>query len=127
MRFGKITRFAAVSAIVLGATVAALAYTLTKEDVYFGNYRHYSKPAEVNAKKVFMVIPPYKEIIDKNIEKDSALYIIKLDEANKIFHEVLKTYAEDNNFDLVCEEGKAEGARNITDDVIKVLKEKERK
>jgi len=107
--------------------VAATAIALTKEDVYYGNIRQYSKVAEVNAKKVFMVIPAYREIIDKNIEKDSALYIIKLNEANKVFREAIAEYAKDNNYDLVCEEGRAEGAKNITDDIVKAIKEKTQK
>jgi hypothetical protein len=125
MMYTKAVQFTAAAAIILGVAVAAFA--LHKEDVYFGNYQRYSKPAEVNAKKVFMVIPPYREIVEKNIEKDSALYIIKLGEANKIFSEVLSTYAKDNSFDLICEEGKVEGARNVTDDVVKIIKDREKK
>ncbi len=108
-------------AVVLLASAAACA--LTKEDVYYGNGRRYARPAEVNARKVFMAIPAYKEIVEKSIEKDSALYIIKLNEANKVFREVIKKFAEDNSYDLVCEEGKVEGAYCATDDVIKMVKE----
>jgi hypothetical protein len=121
----RVMRAAIAAVIVLGAATAALA--LSKTDVYYGNARRYSKPAEVNAKKVFMAIPAYREIVEKNIEKDSALYIIKLTEANKVFREVIAAYAKDNSYDMVCEEGKAEGARNVTDDVVKVLKERDKK
>ena len=122
---GKMVQAALAAAIILGATVTAFA--LNKADVYLGNYRRYNKPAELNAKKAFMAIPAYREIVEKNIEKDSALYIIKLAEANKVFRDVLAAYAKDNNYDMICEEGKVEGAHNITDDVVKILKEREKR
>ena len=96
---------------------------LSKEDVYYGNYRQYKKAAEVNAKKVFMVIPAYKEIIEKNVDKDSALYLIKLAEANKAFLKAVTKYAKDNGYDLVCEEGALDNAASATDEVIKIAKE----
>lgn len=97
-------------------------FALSKEEVYYGNYRQYKKPAEVNAKKVFLAIPAYKEIIEKNIEEDSALYLIKLAEANKVFSKAVAEYAKDNGYDLVCEEDALDNAEDATDDVIKIVK-----
>jgi len=103
----------------------AASANLSREDVYYGDARRYTRPVEINAKKVFMAIPAYKEIIDKNIPEDSALYFSKLDEANKRFTKAVKTYAEANKCDLVCEEGRLEGAANVTDDVIKIIQAQE--
>jgi hypothetical protein len=103
--------------------VSAAAFALDKESVYYGNHRKYKKPAEVNAKKVFVVIPEYKEIVDKGIEKDSALYLLKLSAANKTFLKALKKYAKENEIDMICEEGSLEEAPGITDEIVKVIKE----
>ena len=115
------------AAIVFALTVVTAAAGLSKDDVYYGNHRKFKRPAEVNAKKVFMVIPSYKEIIEKNIKKDSALYIAKLSKANKVFLKAMKKYAEANKFDLVCEEGALKKAHNATDDVIKIVKKMTKK
>ena len=122
MRSATISRVTA-SALVLAVLGSAIG-ALTKEQVYYGNYRKYKKPAELNAKKVFMVIPAYKEIIEKNIEEDSALYLAKLAKANKTFLACVKEYAKDKGYDLVCEEGALDNATSVTDEVIKLVKKK---
>lgn len=108
-------------AVIVAAALAAPALALSKEHVYHGKARRYQSPAEINARKVFMAIPAYREIIDKNIEKDSALYIIKLKEANEIFVKVLARYANEHGYDLVCEEGHVEGAVNITEEIVAII------
>ncbi len=127
MRWGRIMCFHSVSRVAMSVVVVlALCgslLALSKEDVYYGNYRQYKKAAEVNAKKVFMVIPAYKEIIEKDIDKDSALYLIKLAEANKAFLKAVSKYAKDNGYDLVCEEGILDNATSATDEVIKIIRE----
>jgi len=104
--------------------LAASARALSREDVYYGNRKQYKKPAAIKAKKVFMAIPAYKEIVEKDIKEDSALYLKKLAEANKIFLDVLKEFAQDNGYDLICEEGALDDAQVVTDDVVKAVKEK---
>lgn len=104
--------------------LAASARALSREDVYYGNRKQYKKPAAIKAKKVFMAIPAYKEIIEKDIKEDSALYMKKLAEANRIFLDVLKEFAQDNGYDLICEEGALDDAQVVTDDVVKAVKEK---
>ena len=120
MRFFRAVKVASMLFISLG--VAVLAWAIPAEEVYYGSARRYSKAAEVNAKKVFMAIPAYREIIEENIEKDSARYFLKLREANQIFRRTIAKYAKDNGFDLVCEEGNVEGAYNATDDMIELIK-----
>jgi hypothetical protein len=107
----------------ISVSLSATAWALSKDDVYYGNLKKYSRPAEVNAKKVFKVIPAYKEIIDKNIPTDSAQYLVKLEEANKVFKKIIASYAEDNKYDLVCEEATLANATNITDEIVKLAKE----
>jgi hypothetical protein len=102
---------------------AAGALGLSAVDVYYGDLRHYTKAAEVNARKVFDAIPAYREIVEKNIREDSALYLIKLGEANKVFNKALTGYAEENGYDLVCEEGSILGAADVTGDVVKLITE----
>jgi hypothetical protein len=109
--------------VAVSFATALAAAALTSEDVYHGDMRRYSKPAEVNAKKVFKVIPAYKEILDKKITEDSAVYLIKLAEANKVFSATLAAYAEDNGYDLICEEGHIANAPNATDDVVKLIED----
>jgi len=109
-------------ALALAFSAAAFA-ALSAENVYYGDRNNYKKAVEINAKKVFAVIPAYKEIVDKNISQRSALYIAKLDEANRIFKKAVSSYAEDNKYDLVCEEGNVKDAPNATDDVAKLAKE----
>ena len=111
-----------IMALVIIGSLVSVGHALSKEDVYYGKPRRFKKAAEVNAKKVFMAIPAYREIIDKNIEKDSARYVMKLEEANKVFHEAISRYAEENEYDLVCEEGRLEGAHNATDEVVEIIK-----
>ncbi len=125
---GEIVRLRCMLACVVASAIlaglAASAFSLSKEEVYFGNHRQYKKAAEVNAKKVFAQIPAYKEIIDKGIKEDSALYIIKLAEANKVFLEAVKEFAEDKGYDLICEEGALDDAPAVTDEVVEVVKQK---
>lgn len=116
-------RTALLAAFVFALTAVAAVAGLSKDDVYYGNHRKFKRPAEVNAKKVFMAIPSYKEIVEKDIKKDSALYIAKLSKANKVFLKAVKKYAEANKFDLVCEEGALKKAHNATDDVVKIVKQ----
>ena len=116
------------SRIIVGCLLFFVATTcvsaLSREEVYYGDRRRYRKPAAVKAKKVFMAIPAYKEIVEKDIEEDSALYLKKLAEANKIFLDVLKEFAEDNGYDLICEEGALDDATVVTDDVVEAVKKK---
>ena len=107
--------------------LAASARALSRDEVYYGNRQQYEKPAAIEAKKVFMAIPAYKEIVEKDIEEDSALYLKKLAEANKIFLDVLKEFARDNGYDLICEEGALDDAQVVTDDVVKAVKKKTEK
>ncbi len=117
-----------ISVALLVLFVGAYAFAaLSAEDVYFGDCRHYSRPVEINAKKVFMAIPSYREIVEKSIPANSALYMLKLDEANKTFKRAVKAYAEENMCDLVCEEGRIKGASNITDEVIAKIETENRK
>jgi len=109
------------AALVL-SVLGAGALAVSREDVYYGNHRKYDSAAEVTARKVFAVIPAYKEIAEENIEEDSALYYIKLAEANKIFKKAVGKFAEDEGYDLVCEVGSIEDAPDVTDEVKKVVK-----
>lgn len=106
------------------SVLAASARALSRDEVYYGNRQQYKKPAAIEAKKVFMAIPAYKEIVEEGIAEDSALYLKKLTEANKIFLEILKKFARDNDYDLICEEGALDDAQVVTEDVVKAAKKK---
>jgi len=116
-------RFAVVTAVVALLVSAGAGLALDKESVYFRKGRKFSNAAEINAKKIFMLIPAYKEIFEKNIDEESALYLIKLAEANKIFLKAVKKCAEDNSYDIICEEGALKKATNVTEEVAKIVKE----
>jgi len=111
------------SALAALCLLCAPVLALSTDEVYYGNRRQFKKPASVNAKKVFMAIPAYKDIVEKNIEEDSALYLKKLAEANKLFLKVLKKFAQDNGYDLICEEGALDDAPVVTDEVVKLVRE----
>ena len=121
----------AVCIVAVSFAAALASTTLSSDDVYFGDMRRYSKPAEISARKVFKVIPAYREILEKKITEDSALYLIKLAEANKVFADALSAYAGDNGYDLICQEGHIANAPNVTDEVVKLIEaakeEKEQK
>jgi hypothetical protein len=114
----------AATAFLAFCMLSTCVFALSRDEVYYGNRRQFKKAAAINAKKVFMAIPAYRAIVDNGIEEDSALYLKKLAEANKVFLKVLKEFAQDNDYDLICEDGALDDAPVVTDEVVKLVKEK---
>ncbi len=110
-------------AIGILALISAAALALSRSDVYYGNRRQYTNPASVNARAVFTAIPAYREIIERNIDEGSALYLKKLEEANRIFNEAIVSFAESNGYDLICEEGALDDAPLVTDQVVRLVRQ----
>jgi hypothetical protein len=105
--------------------LVALAVTVTAEvvgNVYFGNPRNYRKPAELEAAKVFQVIPEYQELMRQKLENSDPRYWSLMDKANTRFIRALVGVAKKYGYDLVGEKGFL-GRQGITDITLVVVDE----
>jgi hypothetical protein len=93
-------------------------------DVYFGDAREWSKPAEVDADKVYAKIDEYKEILDKGLKAGDPKYELLMCKASKRFSCAVRKAAKDASYDLVAKTGAVKGVDSvpdITSDVIAKL------
>jgi hypothetical protein len=84
-------------------------------DVYFGDARDWSKPAEVDADQVYAKIDEYKEILDKGLKPGDAKYDLLLCKASKRFTCAVKKAAKDGTYDLVAKLGAVKGVDSVPD------------
>jgi len=71
--------------------------------VYFGNPRNFHSPAELEAARIFKVIPEYREW--EKLEPSDPRYWTLLDRANTRFIRALVSVARRYNYDLIGEKG----------------------
>ena len=93
-------------------------------DVYFGDAREWSKPAEVDPDQVYAKIDEYKEILDKGLKAGDPKYDLLMCKASKRFSCAVKKAAKDGTYDLVAKLGAVKGVDSvpdITSDVIAKL------
>jgi hypothetical protein len=93
-------------------------------DVYFGDAREWSKPAEVDPDKVYAKIDEYKQIRDKGLKAGDPKYELLMCKASKRFTCAVKKTAKDGSYDLVAKLGSVKGVDSvpdITSDVIAKL------
>lgn len=123
MSSGKTIGFSWLVGILVVALVgAAMAGAIGK--VYFGNPRNYQRPAELEAAKVFQVIPEYEEW--QKLEPSDPRYWTLLDKANTRFIRALVTVARKYGYDLIGEKGFLRGQESeqkVTDITLLVLDE----
>ncbi len=83
-----------------------LIYAEIDEDkCYLGDPNNFVKPAEVDSRKVFAVIPAYKEIQEENLDLRDARYHILMAEASEVFNAALMKCSEKYGYDLIGEKG----------------------
>jgi hypothetical protein len=90
--------------------------------VYFGNPRSYRNPAELEAAKIFQVIPEYQELVRQKLDSSDPRYWSLMDKANTRFIHALVSVAKKYNYDLIGEKGFL-GRREVTDITLVVLDE----
>jgi len=111
-----------VGLLVVGLVATVVAGPIGK--VYFGNPRNYHRPAELEAAKVFQVIPEYQEW--QKLDPSDPRYWTLLDKANTRFIRALVTVARKYGYDLIGEKGYLRGQKleqKVTDITLLVLDE----
>ena len=83
--------------------------------VYYGKLDGAKKPSEVTAKKVFEIIPEYKEIVERELSKDDPEYIALLNKANIKFFDAVRKAAQKSGRDVVVEKGYAQLEGEVID------------
>jgi hypothetical protein len=120
-----------VMAAVLPAFLAPLdAATKVDEDkLYYGDARKYSRPAVVEAAKVYKQIPAHQELLDRKLTRDDPDYWPLMRKASQAFVRALRKVCKDKRHDLVGEVRSitTDGAPppDITAEVIKALDKKD--
>jgi len=101
--------------LVAGAVVAASskerARTTPVGKVYFGNPRNFYAPAELEAAKVFRVIPEYQQLVRDKVDPSDPLYWSLMDKATNRFIRALVSVAKKYGYDLIGEKGFLRGHR----------------
>ena len=84
-------------------------------DVYVGDARDWSKPAEVDADQIYAKIDEYKEILEKGLKPGDAKYDLLMCKASKRFTCAVKKAAKDGSYDLVAKVGAVKGVDSVPD------------
>jgi len=99
--------------------------TIDEAEIYYGDPSDFKKPAVVDVDRVYMSIPEYKEIIDRDMDDSKPRYLMLMRAASKKFRTALKKAAKAKGYDLIGGLGsiKIEGKTvpEITDLVISKL------
>lgn len=99
--------------------------TIDEGAIYYGNSSDFSKPAVVDVDKVYLKIPEYKEIRDRDMDSSDPRYLMLMKAASDKFLSAVESVAEDTGYDLIGGLGsiKIEGKKvpEITSLVIKAL------
>jgi len=102
--------------------------TVKEEQVYYGNAKEYSSPAQLELAKVLDATKEYQRIKKEKIKSENPLYWILLQRANEKVQAAIKKVAENKKYDLVGELGYITGNTNpipnITQQVIEALDQK---
>jgi hypothetical protein len=112
-------------AVLSAVVLVAMAVTVAAEvvgTVYFGNPRNYRNPAELEAAKVFQVIPEYQELVRQKLDNSDPRYWSLMDRANTRFIRALVSVAKKYSYDLIGEKGFL-GRQGVTDITLVVLDE----
>jgi hypothetical protein len=79
--------------------------------VYFGNPRNFQCPAELEAAKIFRVIPEYQQLVRDKVEPSDPRYWSLMDKATNRFIRALVTVAKKYGYDLIGEKDFLRGHR----------------
>lgn len=99
-----------------------------KAGVYFGDAADFSRPAALEAVRVFDRIPEYQEIKQRRLPPNDPEYGILLEKANKRFFRAVCKTAKRDGWDLVAEVGavvdrSGQPLRDITLEVVRAVEE----
>ena len=75
--------------------------TIDEADIYYGDPSDFTKPAVVDVDRVYMSIPEYKEIIDRDMDDSKPRYLMLMRTASKKFRTALKKAAKAKGYDLI--------------------------
>jgi hypothetical protein len=98
------------------------------DKIYYGDARKYSRPAVVEADKVYRRIPAYQEILERKLTRNDPDYWPLVRKASQAFVKALRKVCKAKSYDLVGEvhsisiEGQT--IPDITADVIAALEKK---
>jgi len=121
-RWGRGAPSGLIPVVVVLIVIAAAVTAEVVGNVYFGNPRNYRNPAELEAAKVFQVIPEYQDLLRQKLETSDPRYWSLMDKANTRFIRALVSVAKKYNYDLIGEKGFL-GRQNVTDITLVVLDE----
>lgn len=89
--------------------------TVATDDVYFGDAKTFSKPAEVDADIVYAEIPAYKEVVKLKLKASQPRYQLLMSKASRAFSRAVRKAAKKHGYDLVAKPGSVKGAKEIAD------------
>jgi hypothetical protein len=75
--------------------------TIDEAAIYYGDSSDFKKPAVVDVDKVYLKIPEYKEIRDRNMDSSNPRYLMLMRAASEKFLAAVKSAADAKGYDLV--------------------------
>ena len=73
------------------------------DKIYYGDARKFSRPAVVDAVKVYRQIPAHKELIERKLTRNDPDYWPLMRKASQSFSRALRKVCQDKRYDLVGE------------------------
>jgi hypothetical protein len=77
--------------------------SIDEDKIYYGNVRSYSRPATVDAARVYREIPAHREIIDRKLTRHDPDYWPLMRKASQAFVKALRKACKEKGYDLVAE------------------------
>ena len=108
-----------------GASSLSAKTKIDEDKIYYGDVRKYSRPAVVDAAKVYRQIPAHQEILQRKLTRDDPDYWPLMRKASQMFLKALRNVCQEKGYDLIGEvrtitiDGGA--TPEITSDVIATL------
>ena len=100
---------------------------IDKDKIYHGDPEDFTKAGCIAADKIYILIPAYKEIVDKGLTQDDPEYWILMNKANETFKQALEETEDKHEYELIGELGaivvKGKKAPNITRKVDKIVRQ----
>jgi hypothetical protein len=98
-------------------------YKVQRKKLYYGDEKKFSRPAVLEAAKVYEKIPAYRSILDRRLTPDDPEYWPLMRKASAAFVKALKSVCSRDGYDLVGELGSIEpsdGEAAVPDITLKV-------
>jgi len=115
-------------AVLFTYQIVSAEVTIKEEQIYYGNPKNYTAPAQLELTKVLDATKEYQRIKKEKIKSDNPLYWILLQRANEKVQAAIKKVAEKKKYDLIGELGYITGNTDpipdITQSVVEALDQK---